>query len=418
MGEDLRNMDQGEVDDLRPEDAPDARESVGPSRPTNLISSGNDNYSIEVNAALTQQSASRPPAIPLHVRELDHALGLLNRKSEEIELLTVSLNNYQSRVAELDKEVLGLKHDMALSEKRYEEVNEELNKERTSKVPEEERVEDDSGAKSLATSSLAYADRFVELLQENEQLKHAKVQMESDTDMLRNLYTRASDAHQARVVEIKTLKQENDSLREQATTGVKQAQMFWSTQVQKLEAELARSKGTIELLTEQSRRTDNDVRTRAALLPMAQQETDAAKKKCEDLRVKFMDLGSENTRLRLQVKRWEEEAIIRQKEQELKAQETALEDELVWMCSWRDTKHGGRCGALLESREVSVALLVHDWCPFKLFSEIARTSVPGGPYLSLLKNGSGGIICYIDGARALRPSNHRSEGASCFVHLD
>jgi hypothetical protein len=42
------------------------------------------------------------------IRELNYALGLLNRKSEEIELLKVSLMTQLSRKAELDEELLRL----------------------------------------------------------------------------------------------------------------------------------------------------------------------------------------------------------------------------------------------------------------------------------------------------------------------
>ncbi|KAF8517642.1 hypothetical protein JB92DRAFT_3113444 [Gautieria morchelliformis] len=112
--------------------------------------------------------------------------------------------------------------------------------------------------------------------------------------MLRNLDMQASDAHQARLVEIGTLQRDNDSLHEQATTGIKQAQMFWTTQIHEVETALTRSMGMIEVLTGQARRTD-DARRQVTLLPMAQKEAEAAKQEAEDWRSRFMDLGIENT---------------------------------------------------------------------------------------------------------------------------
>jgi hypothetical protein len=143
-----------------------------------------------------------------------------------------------------------------------------LNTERTAKISQQDRVvESTVDELTASSSSFIHLDRFKAILQENEQLKLVKVQLDIDVDMLQNLYTLASDAHQTLVVEIKTLKRDNDSLREQATTGIKQAHVFWTTQVDKLQTELTQSMGTIELLTGQARRTDDDVRRRAALFP-------------------------------------------------------------------------------------------------------------------------------------------------------
>lgn len=374
IGEHQRELNQDEAEELGPEDALDARECPIPPIPTGVYSSAGVNYSLEANPALTQLSALRQTLIASPVRELNHALGLLNRKSEEIDLLNVTLKNYQSRMAELDGEIVRLKRSLEAAENRYEEVNTALNKERATEVPQEERI-DESTSKNLSSvecadplmelrledenlSSVECADPLMELRLENEKLKLAKDQLESDTDMLRRLYAEASDAHLTRVVEIKALKRDNDSLREQATTGVKQASLFWTTQIQTLEKELMMSRGTVDLLTDQARRTDNSVRTRAALLPMAQRETEAAKQEIEDWKARFMELGRENTRLRLEVKEWEDEAIMRRKkEEEMKEQESALQDELVWMCSWMVNEKGIKCGALLKSREVNVTLL-------------------------------------------------------------
>ncbi|KAF8488127.1 hypothetical protein JB92DRAFT_3130157 [Gautieria morchelliformis] len=291
------------------------------------------------------------PATPANFRPEDNrALDLVASIPER----TMCTGGYMaSRTAELDGELDRLKRDLEVANERYDEVNVALSKERTAKMPQEDRAATSTADDLTASSSsFGHLDRFKDTLQENEQLKLAKAQLESDVDMLRNLYTQASDAHQARLVEIGALKRDNDSFREQATTGIKQAQMFWTTQIHKLEKELTRSTGTIEVLTGQARRAD-DVRRQAALLPMAQKEVEAAKQEAEDWRSRFMDMGVENTKLRLEVKEWEDEAMARQKnEQDVKEQESTLEeDELVWICPWMNTKRETRCGALLKSRE-------------------------------------------------------------------
>lgn len=366
--ENSRNLNQedpdgSEADELRHEDAPDNRGSAE-FKATDVPSSADINYSLVTTAGLTQPL--RLPVIASPVRELNHALGLLNRKSEEIELLKVSLKSHQARIAKLDEEVFRLTRDSEAVEKRYEEVNTALKQERASRALEEERAEEESAAKELTVSSFPYTDRIMEVLQENEQLKHVKAQLESDTEMLRRLYAQASDAHQSLLEEIKTLRRDNDSLREQATTGVKQAQMLWSTQVHELEDELTKVRGVVEVLTDQARRTDDDVRRRAALFPIAQTEAAAAVQEAEDWKTRFMELGIENTKLRLEVKGWEDETMMRRKteqelkDRELKEQEMAQQDELVWICPWMNNEYGSRCGAVLESREVRNCAFKYD----------------------------------------------------------
>jgi hypothetical protein len=109
--------------------------------------------------------------------------------------------------------------------------------------------------------------------------------------MLQNLYTQASDAHQTLLVEIETLKRDNDSLCEQVTTGIKQAHVFWTTQVHKLQTEQYNQ--TADRSSSMDRR-----RYKKEGGPFTK-----AKEEAEDWMSKFMDLGRVNTRLRLEVKK-------------------------------------------------------------------------------------------------------------------
>ncbi|KAF8578277.1 hypothetical protein K439DRAFT_491515 [Ramaria rubella] len=339
-------------DELRPEDAPDARGHVGLSRPPEIPPSGDVNDSLEANAALTQQSNPMRLVIASPVRQLDNALGLLHRKSEEIHQYKMLLETCHSRTTELEAHVNSLKDRLKAAEGRHEESQAALDKERAVRVMVEEQPEEEKTTKNSPSSPLRHGDHVTQLLEENAQLRKVNAQLESDTDMFRKLYAQASEAHMTRLMDIKTLSRDNDSLREQAKNGVKQAGTFWATQVHTLEAQLSRSQGVVHVLTTQARRTDDDVRRRAALLPMVQREVEVTKDELEEWKEKVVELGRENTKLRIEVKEYEDEAMARRrKERARKDQETVAAEELIWMCPWMDAEHRTKCGALLESRE-------------------------------------------------------------------
>ncbi|KAF8498470.1 hypothetical protein BU17DRAFT_102998 [Hysterangium stoloniferum] len=82
--------------ELGPNDAPDAADTPVP----NIFHLAHINSSTEVNAAWSQPYGPAP-SIASPVRQLDSALGLLNRKSEEIEFLKGEVSDLRDRVSVL-----------------------------------------------------------------------------------------------------------------------------------------------------------------------------------------------------------------------------------------------------------------------------------------------------------------------------
>ncbi|KAF8498471.1 hypothetical protein BU17DRAFT_102999 [Hysterangium stoloniferum] len=161
-----------------------------------------------------------------------------------------------------------------------------------------------------------------------------------------------------------TLKQlgDNESLRVQAIMGVKQAALFLESQVKTLEKEVEQLGSTVLLLKEQSRRTE-DIRKRAALLPMAQQEAAEAREEMEEWKERVRNMGKNITILRLEVVEWEDKEMARRKREKAEEEMSRKaaegdQDEVVWVCPWMDAEHRSKCSVLGElSGEITRALL-------------------------------------------------------------
>jgi len=282
------------------------------------------------------------------VRQLDGALGLLNRKSAEIQELEEILENRTAHIVQLEtreREHLTMISDL---HRRCELLERALN---STKSPH-------GNAPQSQQESLAEPSEFAEvatLLEKVSQLESTVFHLNNDKNDVHEAYARASARFEEIQNENRTLSRDNDSLRQQANAGVKQARLLWETRVNTLEKELTQMRGMIDILTEQIRRTEN-VRESHALLPLARQEKREVEQELEVFKDRFEALGHENTRLRLEVKKWEDEALARrqkeQAEEEQKRQEQLHADELVFLCPWLDSENR-RCTKLFASRNVS-----------------------------------------------------------------
>ncbi|GJJ12885.1 hypothetical protein Clacol_007131 [Clathrus columnatus] len=361
---------EADVDELGPEDAADNTTATSiPESQNNRI-----NSSMLVNATTTQRTLQ--PVIESPVRQLDSALGLLHRKSEEIQMLCDQVTQLKEDVARSQVRIVELEKELGRSEERREaqdlqvaQLQNELvsakseaaiNAVQTALNPQDPNlsmVEDSAvtgGKDEDVTESSQLDPTLIQLQEETERHKSKIAQLDRDNDLLRTLYVQASNSHMKNLGELKEVKRDNISLREQATSGVRQANLFWKTQVATLETRLKQAKGEIQLLIQQNRATQ-DIRSRAALLPMAQKEMANVKNELDEWKDGFAKLGMENTNLRLELKRRDDEDLVRRrKEREVDEQnKRALEidgDQYLWICPWRDDKYG-KCGVLLDSRE-------------------------------------------------------------------
>ncbi|KAF8500709.1 hypothetical protein BU17DRAFT_72038 [Hysterangium stoloniferum] len=275
--------------ELGPNDAPDAADPPVP----NIFHLAHINSSTEVNAAWSQPYGPAP-SIASPVRQLDSALGLLNRKSEEIEFL-------KGEVEDLRDRVFGLTNDR------------------------------DANVRALRDTET----RCVELVANWEEANAARIAAEQTRNILaEDTLPAISGTHVER----------NNELREEAA-------LFWESQVKTLEKEVEQLRSTVFLLKEQSRRTE-DVRKRAALLPMAQQEAAEAREWKERVR----NMGKDTTILRLEVMEWEDKEMARRKREKAEEEMSRKaaegdQDEVVWVCPWMDAEHRSKCSVLVNSRE-------------------------------------------------------------------
>jgi hypothetical protein len=105
-----------------------------------------------------------------------------------------------------------------------------------------------------------------------EALRGEKERALADVDFFRTQYQRASDFASSTRSENEELSARAALAESQATKGVALVRATFESRVAKLEAEVQKHKALSEILTERARRTDDDVRYRAALAPEFERE--------------------------------------------------------------------------------------------------------------------------------------------------
>lgn len=173
--------------------------------------------------------------------------------------------------------------------------------------------------------------------------------------MFRTLYAQASSSHADNLQELRRVQRDNASLREQATTGVRQANVYWKTQIDALSKKLKQAEVTAQIFVQKIHATQG-IRDKAALLPVAQKRVDEVLRELEQWKDRFAQMGMENTKLRFELKARDDAELARRR-QEREAEEEKKQllerenDQLLWICQWRDEGRNEKCGAILGSRE-------------------------------------------------------------------
>ena len=168
--------------------------------------------------------------------QLAAALDLLHKKSEEISELRIQVNMLRS--TEHGKEATGVQTD------RDNEAYKDWDLERT-----------------------RWAEEKLALQRGAETLRGEKERAIADVDFFRAQYQRASDFASSTRLENEELSARAALAESQATKGVALVRATFEGRVSKLEGEVEKYKVLSEMLTERARRTDDDVRYRAALAP-------------------------------------------------------------------------------------------------------------------------------------------------------
>ena len=157
-----------------------------------------------------------------------------------------------------------------------------------------------------------WAEEKIALQSEAEGLRGEKERALADVDFFRAQYQRASDFASSTRSENEELSARAALAESQATKGVALVRATLEGRVAKLEAEVQKYRATSEMLTERARRTDDDVRYRAALAPEFEREFrqlkgqfDELDAELEETKIELSDEKRDNSKLRRQVARLE-----------------------------------------------------------------------------------------------------------------
>lgn len=347
--------------------------------------------------------------------QLNSALGLLHQKSEEIADLKM-------RISDGEDERRALLDRIALLEAESKVVQRE---QLSSSEPAIESQAAEAAALQASMDELreTYESSVKErdgLVVEIDLLKISRDDAEKNASIFKDLYSKASSFTDE-------LREENANLRSrltlaetQVSKGIQQIRALYSAQAKKMSTELERSQLLLRVLQEKDRRTDDDVRRKAAREPellakIEELRADYQEKKGDlatvlhqrdDLLVEKQHLNdqieaarSERLGLRTELRRLQVElARFSARERSIKKmidlpnsldQDADTEDEdddpseeEVFVCSWAIDDGAERCGETFSNRQVRFSFLLsplsklNSGLHFFVHTGLARSFVP------------------------------------------
>jgi chromosome segregation ATPase len=226
-------------------------------------------------------------------RQLNSALGLLDKKSEEISELKAERSTLFERIAELELRLAA-----------------QSRPDRISQTPELE-----TGDEITVDNGLADALRQLdEVQQERESLtaevkliKIARDDAEKNSQLFRELYGKASAFTDELRNENSTLSARAVLAERQASEGVALCRATYEARVRKLTDELKKATIRFNLIEAQAQRTDDDVRRRASLFFEQESDIDRLKKRIESLKDDCSSLKTQRDDLLVNLRTLEEE---------------------------------------------------------------------------------------------------------------
>ena len=187
--------------------------------------------------------------------QLASALDLLHKKSEEISELQIQLN--MLRVQSTEQAGNGVLHGKEATDYQAMEVQTDR---------------DNESYKDWDLERTRWAEEKLTLQGEAEALRGEKERALADVDFFRAQYQRASDFASSTRSENEELLARAALAESQATTGVALVRATFEGRVAKLEAEVQKYQALSVMLTERARRTDDNVRYQASLMPELERE--------------------------------------------------------------------------------------------------------------------------------------------------
>lgn len=363
--------------------------------------------------------------------QLNSALGLLHQKSEEIADLKM-------RISDGEDERRALLDRIALLEAESKVVQRE---QLSSSKPAIESQAAEAAALQASMDELreTYESSVKErdgLVVEIDLLKISRDDAEKNASIFKDLYSKASSFTDE-------LREENANLRSrltlaetQVSKGIQQIRALYSAQAKKMSTELERSQLLLHVLQEKDRRTDDDVRRKAAREPellakIEELRADYQEKKGDlatvlrqrdDLLVEKQHLNdqieaarSERLGLRTELRRLQVElARFSARERSIKKmidlpnsldQDADTEDEdddpseeEVFVCSWAIDDGAERCGETFSNRQVRFSFLLsplsklNSGLHFFVHTGLARSFVPSRTSMIYLGRRIGSLV--------------------------
>jgi len=190
--------------------------------------------------------------------------------------------------------------------------------------------QDDEALRVLYSERALWSQEKANLQAEAERLRSEKARALADVDFFREQYQRASAFASSTRSENEELSARAAVAESQTVNGVALVRATLEARVTKLEAEVRKYKALSEMLTERARRTDDDVRYRAALGPELERDH-------SHLRRRYMETEAEleDTRDELRTKK-KDNARLRRRVASLEGQEQAeskmspVQEPMVW----------------------------------------------------------------------------------------
>ena len=307
------------------------------------------------------------------IRQLTRALSLLNHKSEEIDEL-------KDRIAEGSAERQELASRIANLEDGRDDLAKQL------EVQKQSCESKDAEINSLRTDNANVVDARDKLMVELRELQIAKDDSEKEALIFREQYGHASARNDELRSDCKNLSNRVLIAEKQVTDGLVLIRSTYEGHVKRLKDELEKAQTTLKILQERDRRTDDEVRRKAASVPELEakivqlQNSNADLKEDantlvkdrndllvlnntlmsdnETLRTQHGQLEEQGTKLSIQLARYaarERYMIKLLHDEPLGNSEVFDVDEEVFVCEW-NIPDGGTCGAIFRTREVSVVI--------------------------------------------------------------
>lgn len=205
-------------------------------------------------------------------RQLNEAMGLLHAKSEEIVLLKRQLSESERKRLSQDDFLAELQAENAVLKKTLEEKGD------NSGTVDAAVVEEYKEKCEVQKKDLDARDAEINLLKMNrdDAMKQA--------ELFRELYGKASSFADEKKQENEELLERTKRAEGQATIGVDFVRKQYAVQERKLKEELEQQQILVRILTLKDRRTDDEVRRRAALEPELRNKIDELEEEIVELK--------------------------------------------------------------------------------------------------------------------------------------